>query len=100
MDHDTVTDDAHLVGALDLAFLHEAAGHGAHLRDLEDLQHLEVTADLLPNLGREHALHSRTHLLDGVVDDGVEADLDALLVGQLAGGLGWAHLEADDDGAG
>ena len=56
--------------------------------------------DLFLLLGRQHARQRCLHLIDGVVDDVVVADIDAEALGRLAGtGIG-TGVEADDDGFG
>ena len=88
------------MAALDLAVQAHTAGDGAHLADLEGLADLKVGHNLLLRLGGEHTLDSVFELVDGVVDDAVEADVDVLGLGHLAGTHGGTHLEADDDGVG
>ena len=46
MNHDTVTDHAHLVRTLDLTFTYHTSGNRTHFRDLEDLEHFHVRSDL------------------------------------------------------
>ena len=69
----------------------------AALRHLEDLTDLGLAEHLLDLGGREEAFHRRVDVVDGVVDDVVEADLDALGLGERGGLAGRAHVEADDD---
>ena len=79
---------------------HVAAGDDAELRDAEQLADLDARGVLLVELGREHADARGVDLLDRLVDDAVQADVDAFLLGERLG-LGLrAHVEADDDGVG
>ena len=50
--------------------------------------------------GIEQAQHGQAHLVLQLVDDGVQANLDAFLLRQLGGLALGAHVEADDDGVG
>ena len=49
-------------------------------------------------VGLEQALERVAHVVQGLVDDGVEPDVDALALGQRGGLRLGAHVEADDDG--
>jgi hypothetical protein len=61
---------------------------------------LGAALDDLLELGLQQALHGGPYVVDGVVDDVVELDLDALLLGDLDDtGVG-PHLEAQDDRVG
>src|SRR5690606_6781264 len=68
--------------------------------DIEDLAHLSTSKDMLHEFWLEQTLQRRFDIGDEVVDDRVQADIDALAVGQLLGLRGWSHVEADDDGIG
>src|SRR5215218_2445447 len=74
--------------------------------DHADPRHPEGLADLggaglaLLVLGGEQALEGLLDVLHHLVDDRVEADVDALAGGQVAGGRGRPDREADDDGTG
>src|SRR5215211_7307917 len=74
--------------------------------DHADPRHPERLADLggaglaLLVLGGEQALEGLLDVLHHLVDDRVQADVDALAAGQVAGGRGRPHREADDDGPG
>ena len=46
MDHDTVTDHAHLIRTLDLTFTYHTSGNRPHFRDLEYLKHFHIGRDL------------------------------------------------------
>ena len=96
-DHDRVADQAELGLARDLALGDEAAGDGADLGDGEDLADLGLAHELLALDRREHADHRLLDVVDGVVDDLVELDVDALLLGHLLRLAGGADVEADDD---
>ena len=61
------------------------------------LAHLQLGRHLLLDFGRKHALHGVLHLLDGIVDDAVEADVDVHLVGQTTRCRRGTYLEADDE---
>src|SRR5215212_7129232 len=71
--------------------------------DHADPRHPEGLADLggaglaLLVLGGEQALEGLLDVLHHLVDDRVEADVDALAGGQVAGGRGRPHREPDDD---
>src|SRR5690606_3139984 len=98
VDDDAVADEADAVVPVHLPLDDVAAGDGAGLRDAERLAHLDGAEDVLLLLGREQPLERVAHLLDRVVDDGVEADVDLLPLGQRADARDRAHLEPDDDG--
>jgi hypothetical protein len=85
--------------ALDDAFEHVAARDRADLGDREHLADLDQAGPA--RASRAPACRTaRLHLIDGVVDDVVVADIDAEGLGQLAGiGIG-TDVEADDDRAG
>ena len=83
--------------ALDGAVDDHAAGDGADLADLEDLTDLGLAERLLDLRGGEQAFHGLADVVDGVVDDVVEADLDPLALGEARRLAGRAHVEADDD---
>ena len=86
VDHDTVADEADLGLGDELAFLDLAAGDGADLGDLEGLLDLGGGGDLFLLLRLEETLDTFLDLVDTVVDDGVEADFDALLLRGTAPG--------------
>ena len=100
MNHDTVAHHACAVDAVNLAFCNHTSGNGAHLRDLVDLAHLNLSCDNLLLDLVEHTLHGRSDIVDGVVDDRVGVNLHASLVSLLACGSRRTHLEAHDDGIG
>ena len=83
---------------MQLAFADHTSGDGSDLRDLEDFEHLDRCHDLLLHHGFQHAFDGVLDVVDGVVDDRVEADFDLLFLGQPARRSRRAHLEADDDG--
>src|ERR1700730_14775867 len=95
-DHDTVADQARLAAAVDRARAHDAAGDVAGPRHPEYLPDLRGAELHLFELGLEHALEGRLDLLDGLVDDRVVADVDALALGKLARPAGRPHVEAHD----
>src|SRR5688572_1317827 len=96
-DHVVVADQAHLRGALDRARHDVAAGDRAGLRQGEDVAHLGRAGDRLLDLRLEHAGERLLQVVDRLVDDLVEADVDLLLVRQLARLRIRPHVEADDD---
>src|SRR3954454_5449127 len=77
---------------------HDRAGDVAELRRAEDLAHLGGTELHLLVLRLEHALEGRLDVVDRLVDDRVEAHVDALAVRQLLDALRVLDVEADDDG--
>src|SRR5690606_30868494 len=72
-------------------------GDVAELRGAEDLADLRGAQLGLLVLRLEHALERGLHVLDRLVDDRVEADVDALALGQVLDALAVLHVEADDD---
>src|SRR5688572_8174230 len=64
-----------LGGALNDAGAHRAAGDGADLADLEDLEHLGLAQHRLALLRLEQALQRRAHVLHRLVDDAIGADV-------------------------
>src|SRR5262249_31104290 len=99
VDLDRVADDPEVRLARDLALGDHAAGDRAHLGDGERVADRQLAhRDLALDRG-EQAGHRRLHVVERVVDDVVEPDLDALLLGELAALAGGADVEADDDRA-
>ena len=98
VDLDRVADQADLRVALDRAVGDHAAGDRADLRDGEGLAHLGLAQRLLALDRREQAGHRLLHVVERLVDDVVELDLDALLLGELLRLAGRTDVEADDDG--
>src|SRR5215218_7080997 len=84
----------------DLAGGDVGAGDHADPRHPEQLPDLRRAELALLELGGEHALERLLDVLDHLVDDRVQADVHALAGGQVAGGRGRPHGEADDDRAG
>ena len=100
VDDDTVADDADGRGPLELALADHTPGDGADLGNLENLQDLDRGDDLFLHDGLKHTLDSVLDVVDGVVDDGVKADFDLLLLGDAPCSGRRTHLEPDDDGVG
>ena len=98
VDDDAVAHDARLAGALDLAVGDVAAGDGADVGHLEGLADLGVADDVLAELWREHTLHGRLDLIDGVVNDAVHPHIDVGAGRAVAGRRVGTDVEADDDG--
>src|SRR4051794_18013102 len=95
VDDRAVAHEAALGSAAHRAVGDVAAGDRADARGLERRPHLRA-ADLLLDLdGLEQALHRGPQLLDDVVDHRVGADLDALVLRDLARVADRAHVEAD-----
>jgi hypothetical protein len=63
--------------ALDDTLEHVATRDRADLGDREDLADFDQTQDLLALLGRQHAGQRALHLIDGIVDDVVVAQIHA-----------------------
>src|SRR2546421_5084368 len=97
-DDDAVAQETDPRAACDHAVLHVAAGHPADTRDREHLTDLGVARDDLLELGLEHADERLLHVLEHLVDDFVEAQVDALGLGELASAAVGSHVEADDGG--
>ena len=77
----------------------DAAGDGADLAHLEELQHLGLAQHRLPLLGLEQALERVAHVLHRLVDDAVGAHVHLLpLRGRAGVGVG-PDVEAEDDRA-
>ena len=74
------------------------AGNDASLRDLERRAHLGAALEDFLKLRIEQPRHGQLDLVDQVVDDGVEADIDALFFRQFAGGTLRANVESDHNG--
>ena len=81
----------------DAAVRHERAGDDRALADTEDLADLGAALDDLDDLRLEQALERRADVVGQLVDDVVQADVDAFGLGGAAGGLGDLGVEADDD---
>ena len=100
MDDDAVPHQADLGVALHLALGDIAAGDDARAGDLVDLADLGSAQGDFLELGGQHALHGRFHLVDAVVDDAVHSHVDLGAGGRvLRVGIG-ADVEAHDDGVG
>src|SRR5258708_7750888 len=97
VDDDRVAHEPDLGLARDLALGDEGARDRARLGDVEDLAHLDLAHELLARDRGEHAHHGLLDVVDGVVDDLVELDVDALLLGELLGLARGPHAEADGD---
>src|SRR5689334_7967998 len=95
-----VAHEARPAGALDGAVGNHAPGDGAHLADLEDLTDFGFAEGFLDQGGGEEAGHGLSHVVDGVVDDVVEANLDAFALREPRRLAGRSHAEPDDDGLG
>ena len=65
---------------------------------MEDLANLGLAQRLLARDRRQHAHHGLLHVVDGVVDDLVQLDIHALLIGESARLAGRAHVETNHDG--
>src|SRR6476659_4669005 len=98
---DVVLDAAHrldLAGVDDDVLAQQAEARAAADDAGRDHRAGDGADRLLALLGREHAGHRQLDLVDGVVDDVVVADVDAVVLGELPRpGIG-ADVEADDDG--
>lgn len=98
VDDDAVADEACVVGAADGAVGDVGACYVAYFADVVYLSYFECGGDLFFYFGCEHAFHGGFDVVDGVVDDGVEAYVDALLFCCFACGCGGSYLESYDDG--
>ena len=65
---------------------------------MESLQYFERSGHFLFHLRCKETFHSGLHLVDGIVDDGVDTDIDLFGLGHLARCTGRTYVEADDDG--
>jgi len=86
--------------ALDNAVDHHAAGHGADTRDAENLAHVGLAENLLPLDFLQHADHGGLNFFFDLVDDRMQANVDAFLFRQFIGARFRTHIEADDDDRG
>jgi hypothetical protein len=75
-----------------------AAGDIAALGETEDLADLGLADDDFLEQRIEKAGHGFLHVVDQFVDDGVELDLHALVLGLFGGAAVHAGVEAEDDG--
>ena len=98
LDNNTVTDDAYFITAFDLTFTHDTTGNSADFGDMEGLQHFECCRYLFLHLRSQHTFHCRFHLVDSIVDDGVDTDIHFFGLCHLTGCTGRTNIEADDDG--
>ena len=89
--------DAGVAAADDPAVGDERAGDDRVLADADDLADLRPALDDLDDLRLEQALEGRLDVVGQLVDDVVQADVDALGLGGAAGGVGDLGVEADDD---
>src|SRR5690348_15059898 len=96
--HHVVAQQAHFGIALDVAVLHVAAGHRAHLRNAERFAHFRAPLVGLLDGGLEQAAHGLLNLILQLVNDRVQADIHLLLFRQFLRLALRTHVEADDDG--
>src|SRR5690606_15661788 len=99
VDLHAVAHDPHAAPTVDDALGDVAPRHGpdpGHAEELPDLGHAE---EHLALLRLEHPFHRGLHILDRLVDDVVEADVDALPLGGRTRLRRRPHVEADDDRA-
>src|SRR5215217_7498714 len=99
VDDHAVADQAGFGPAGDLARGDVRPGDHADPRHPEGLADLGGAELALLVLGGEQALEGLLDVLHHLVDDRVQADVDALAVGQVARGRCGPHREADDDRA-
>ena len=88
-------------------FDEDAASHSAHIRaDLSkrgciigtyDLTNRGTTEQLLDLRCWQQSFHRRTNVIDGVVDDVVQANFDVFGFRVTRCFARWPHVEADDD---
>src|SRR6185436_17583744 len=83
VDLDGVANDPQVGFARDPTLGDHAAGDRAHPGDRERLADLQLAHRDLALDRREQAGHRGAHVVERVVDDVVEPDLDALLLGEL-----------------
>ncbi len=95
---DAISDDTNLGVTRDLAVQDHTTCDGADLADLEGLTDLEVASDHLLYVGGQHAFDSGLDFLDGGVNDGVETDINLLILRHLTRLRGRTHVETHDDG--
>src|ERR1035438_8169528 len=95
-----VANEAYGSRTRDDAVRDHAAPDRPDLRNLERLANLGVPAGDFLLDGVEEARHGFLDLVRERVDDGVETDVDAFVVGELLGLLLGLHVEPDDDGVG
>src|SRR5688572_4807201 len=92
-----VANEADLAAALDVPVGDEAAGDVAELGHLEHLPHFHMAVQLLADFRLEQAGERLLQVVEDLVDDAVQPDLDAPLLGHRAGGFVGNHVEPDDD---
>src|ERR671910_2392710 len=96
-DDDAIADDPSLGVSRDRSRPHDDTGDVAELRGTEHLADLgDARLDLF-ELGLQHALQRVLDVVDRVVDDRVEAHVDALTGSALARLHVGTHVEPDDD---
>src|SRR5262249_3396782 len=83
VDHAVVAQETQLGGARDRALGDVAPGDDAELGNLEGVAHFGAAPGHFLERRVEQALHRLLDLVRHVVDDGVEADVDADLLGLL-----------------
>src|SRR5690554_4563291 len=98
VNNNAVTYQADLGISLDLTFFNHTTGNGADFGNLEDFAYFHGGNNLFLNFGRKHAFHSGLDFFDGVVNNGVETNIDFLLFGNLPGRHTRAHLETNHNG--
>src|SRR2546423_2242297 len=98
--HGAAPDEARLGVPADQAAADDTAGDVADLAGAEDRADLGGAELHFLVLRLQHALQGRLDLLDRLVDDRVEADLDALAVGLGLGPAVGPDVEAEDDRVG
>ena len=87
--------DAGVAAADDAPVGHERTGDHRVLADADDLADLGAALDDLHDLRLEQALEGSFDVVGQLVDDVVEADIDAFGLGGATGGVGDLGVEAD-----
>src|SRR5271165_3780267 len=97
MDYDVVAQHAHFAVARNAAVEHHAAGHVADLADAEHFANRDAALVYFLEDRLQHAGHGALKLVRKLVDDGVEADVDFLMLRHCRGIALRTHIEADDN---
>src|SRR5690606_11590593 len=79
--NDTVADEADGILTFDVAVRDHTPGNRAHLGYPEHFTDFSIANAYFFHFWRQHAFHGILHVVDSVVDDGVQTDFDLFLLG-------------------
>src|SRR5690606_10824016 len=93
----TVSDYIQLSISAKLTIHHITSGNRTYATDFKHLAYFDITHHFFLNGRLQHTLHRLFDFVDGIVDNGVVANLDVFLLCQLTGLSRRSHLESEDN---